>query len=237
MNKILKYYPTFVIFTAITLLIGLGNWQMSRLASKVDLIDTMSERTHMPELYDISTVNKESLDEFEYRKVKLQGEFLNDKEIHLYAGAREIRGSPGYHILTPFKLDNGQVVIINRGWVPEALKDQDQRKETLLEGRQIVLGTMLAGEKNAFFTPVNDPTHNMWFWIDLDGMKNYTNMELAPFFIVASYNKNIEFPVGRDIVPNFRNDHLQYAIIWYSLAAALLIMYIITYAKKRRNQN
>ena len=61
----------------------------------------------------------------EYRHVSLSGEFLHDKEILL--GARSLNDNTGYHVVTPFRLAEGRVILVDRGWIPLDRKTADKR--------------------------------------------------------------------------------------------------------------
>jgi surfeit locus 1 family protein len=76
----------------------------------------------------------ERLDELEYRRVQLHGHFDHSKELLMWPRSLNTestgRGSePGAHVVTPFYCEElGQLVLVNRGWVPRRKMDQDTRK-------------------------------------------------------------------------------------------------------------
>jgi len=110
-------WPGIATLAAMALLISLGNWQMQRLAWKEGLIAAIAARTHA-EPVPLATAEERAGrgEDVEYTRVMLQGQLLNDHEMHLYA-FDEAYG-PGYHVITPLRLADGSAVLVNRGFVP-----------------------------------------------------------------------------------------------------------------------
>lgn len=230
-----KFRPTLIptLFTipALILLISLGTWQLYRLEWKNTLIANVGKALHQEEIDLPSDVASPAA--LQYRKIRVKGQYLHDKEIYLYTGTREYRGEQGYDILTPLKTKEGNVVLIDRGWVPIQKKLPESRPETLTIEEVSVDGYVLLGEKKKFFTPANELSKNLWFFIDIPAIANYTHLHLPDFYILASANTNPkQLPVGRDLSIKIRNDHLQYAITWYSAALALLVIFVLYHRKR-----
>lgn len=226
----LTLIPTLFTIPALIVLVTLGSWQLYRLHWKNALIADIGKAIHLDAAPLPSPIP--SPDSLQYRKIILEGEFLHQHEIYLYTGTREYRGEQGYDILTPLKQKNGTIVLVDRGWVPIDNKLPKTRPETLVNGSVKLEGYVLLGEQKKFFTPENDAKHNMWFWIDIPTIASHTTLNLPPFYILqaAGMNPNA-LPMGRDLTINIRNDHLQYAITWFSAALALLVIYIIYHRK------
>ena len=91
--------PSFII------LLILGSWQVQRLGWKSDLISEYNNNFEKQPV-TIDEVLKDSLN-YKFRKVLVKGEFDNDKEIQLIGKTYE--GNAGYHIITPFFLENNKV--------------------------------------------------------------------------------------------------------------------------------
>jgi surfeit locus 1 family protein len=229
-----KLAPTIITFFAFILLITLGSWQVKRLFWKNELLHSLEKQLSIP-AEELESV-KLDINESKYRKVKVRGEFIHSKEIYVYNGSRSSRSEQGYLIFTPFKLQNNGYVLINRGWIPAAKKSHATRLETLIDGDTQVEGYLMPGERKTFLNPANNPEKNIWFWIDLDEMRNYTELELPDFYIMQTKNKEKGvLPIGNDLsVKNVRNNHLQYAITWYSLAIALLVIFYLSQRQNRK---
>lgn len=114
---------TIATVVATAILIGLGTWQIERLAWKNALI---SERTSNFAAAPVAlTGDENAVEALAWRRVSVTGRFLHDRELHL--AARSLRGNVGYHVLTPLQRDDGRVVLINRGWVGPPKKDPAAR--------------------------------------------------------------------------------------------------------------
>ena len=170
----------------------------------------------------------------EFRHVTDEGVFLHDKEIFL--GATSEAGRNGYQVLTPLREAGGRNVFVNRGFIPAELKDPLTRSEGEIAGTVRVQGLLRlppAG-KPAWFLPDNRRDLNYWLWVDLSAIAATDKLDhVAPFYIDADATPNPGgWPKGGITRLELRNDHLQYAITWFSLAVALIVIYFVYY---RRN--
>ena len=73
---------------------------------------------------------------------------------------------PGYLVLTPLRLDDGAHVIVNRGYVPQELKDPAKRAQSRAAGEVEVTGLMRPPEPRNLFTPVDEPGKGIYFTRD-----------------------------------------------------------------------
>lgn len=227
MKTKLPLFPTIFTICAFVVLMILGTWQVKRLVWKNYTIEEISQRGEMPAI-DLS---KEwvNIDTMKYRKIAMKGHFLHNNEIHLFTGPREMRGDPGYNILTPFELKNGDVVLVDRGWVPATQKERSSRPETLVQGDISIVGMLQSGEHQGMFTPDNNIAKNLWFWLDMPAIAGFTGKQFDNVYVRALENSGAEngLPIAGKATVEIRNDHLQYAIIWYSLGIILLAIYTI----------
>jgi surfeit locus 1 family protein len=83
--------------------------------------------------------------------------------------------------------------------------------------------------KPSFFLPDNRPDLNLWFWVDLPAMARQDEIaDPVPFYIDADTTPNPGgWPKGGITRLDLPNDHLQYAITWFSLAVALIVIYVL----------
>ena len=87
-------------------------------------------------------------------------------------------------------------------------------------------------EKPGYFVPDNEPAKRTFFWRDLTGMAAGLSLgsgvRILPFFIDAGPGRAPGgWPVGGTTNVTLPNDHLQYAVTWYGLAAVLIVMTIL----------
>lgn len=223
-----KLIPTIFTIPALILLFSLSFWQFQRLKWKESIINEIKIQVSLP---SIDLPKSDVLPDYLYRKVKIMGEFIHGKELHLYGGSRQFKGENGYYILTPLKLDDGRIVLINRGWVTEKQKDASLRPDTLLKGRLEIEGFVMKSEDRPLYVHDNQPNNNLWFYIDLAQIKEVINEPIEYFYILAKEVPNTS-PRGKNLEPNIRNHHLGYALTWLFSAIILLVIYIIYHQKQ-----
>ena len=170
----------------------------------------------------------------QFHRVVDTGVYLNDKEIHLAATSPD--GDAGFHVLTPLREETGRIVFINRGFVPQSLRNPKTRVKGELSGTVRVVGLLRLPpkEKPNWFVPDNRPGEDYWFWVDLAAMARAdTLVNVAPFYIDADATPNPGgWPKGGLTRLQLPNHHLQYAITWFSLAVAMIVIYFVYHLRK-----
>ena len=223
-------WPAIMAVAGVAILIALGTWQMQRMAWKQGLLADISQRAHVdPVAVTRAEQSKRAGADVEYLRVKIGGQFLHDKERHLFAF--DSKYGSGYHIFTPLKRADGSIVFVNRGFVPSELRDPAKRDAGQVAGEVEIVGLVRGPEKPRTFTPENNVADNIWYWRDLDGMAvsvfGQEAPRLIPFFIDAEAESSVSgaWPKGGVTRLELPNRHLEYAITWYGLAAALIAVF------------
>ncbi|MER8835561.1 SURF1 family protein [Mesorhizobium sp. M0909] len=208
------------------ILLALGTWQVQRLHWKEGLLETIDQRTHSAPV-PLAEVEKRfaATGDVDYTPVTVTGTFLHQGERHFLA---TWEGQSGFDVFTPLQLDNGRFVLINRGFVPYDFKDSAKRPQGQVTGEVTVTGLARnpLPARPSMMLPDNDPQKNIFYWKDRDAMASSAGLPagaaLVPIFIDANATPNPGgLPVGGVTVIDLPNSHLQYAITWYGLAAAL----------------
>lgn len=220
-------WPGVATLVAVVFLVSLGNWQMQRLAWKESLIAAIAARAHAePTTLAEAEERAGRGEDIEYARVKIDGQLMNEHEIHLYA-FDETHG-PGYHVITPLRLADGSAVLVNRGFVPEELREPAKRQAGQQGGTVAIVGLVRAPETRRMFVPDNDVTRNVWYWRDLDAMAAAAlgpEAARAHQFMVDAEAMPAPpggWPKGGATRLEQPNRHLEYALTWYGLAAALV---------------
>jgi surfeit locus 1 family protein len=208
---------------AFAILVGLGVWQVHRLAWKRDLIARVDARVHAPAApapqpaeWPQVTATKD-----EYRHVRVTGSFLNDRETLVQAVTELGAGS---WVLTPLKADDGAIYLVNRGFVPPDRRSPASRPDGQIAGETAVTGLLRLSEPGGAFLRRNDPAGERWFSRDVVAIAAARGLDdVAPFFIDADATRVPGgYPVGGLTVISFPNNHLVYAITWFGLATMLV---------------
>jgi surfeit locus 1 family protein len=219
------------VLAGIAILIGLGTWQMERRVRKADLIATMDERLASPPITISEFLANNSAED--YRPVSASGTFRHDQE--MYLAARSYQGQLGYHVVTPLILDDGTTaVLIDRGWVPSDRQSPASREAGQVAGTVTVTGIARQPAKPGMFTPDNRPDQNLWYWADLPAMAAHAGLaQAAPLLLEAGTAENPGgLPIGGQTFINLPNNHLQYALTWYSLAVVLAVIYLVSHRRR-----
>ncbi|MEL6236224.1 MAG: SURF1 family protein [Pseudomonadota bacterium] len=202
------------------LLIGLGVWQLQRLAWKEGILADIAERMDaaLPSLPDLP-----SEDAHEYRLVTLSGD-IAPAELHVLTSARP--EGAGYRIISPFTLADGRRLLLDRGFVPQAEKTTRRTG-----GPAEITGNLLWPDETTGYTPEPDPRRNIWFAREVQTMA--AALETEPVMLVAR-SKTGDGIRPLPVSVNIPNDHLEYAITWFGLAAGWSGMTLLFLLRGRR---
>jgi cytochrome oxidase assembly protein ShyY1 len=231
-------------FVMVALFIGLGVWQLQRRTEKHALIAALSERVTaapvaLPPPSEWRTLNAAS-DEFRHVSFTVTYAGLPDAMVYSAGSAvREDVSGPGTWAFLPARLAIGETVVIDTGFVANTMQErgvEDRAVGKLVTGAPVVLtGYLRFPEGAGLLTPAENRTTRLWFTRDHLAMAKTLGWgEVAPFYI------DLETPVPANgiptpgpLSPHLRDEHMQYAITWFTLAAALVIAFGV-WARGRR---
>jgi surfeit locus 1 family protein len=208
--------------------VALGTWQVHRRTWKLDLIHKVETRVHAPgrPAPGVAQWASVSAQTHEYRHVDVSGTYLNAAATKVHA-LTEL-GS-GYWILTPLRVADGSIVLINRGFVPADRPDPSDQPSAVTAADPgsaepiTVTGLLRMTEPGGGFLRPNDAPANRWYSRDVQAIASARGLHsVAPYFIDADASGNSRtdprIPIGGLTVITFHNNHLLYAITWYTLA-------------------
>ncbi|WP_121063026.1 SURF1 family protein [Chachezhania antarctica] len=187
-----------------SILLGLGIWQVQRLHWKDGMIAAIESRIGAAPVPVPETPDPE---DDRYLPVTAQGEILGG-EIHVFI---PVEGGAAYRVIAPFQMEDGRTVLLDRGSVPVSAKTAERPV-----GPMTVTGNLNWPNEADGYTPDPDLAGNIWYARDVPAMAQALGTE--PVLIVASS------PTAPGITPDpvdtggIPNDHLEYAITWFSLA-------------------
>ncbi|SHJ15561.1 surfeit locus 1 family protein [Palleronia salina] len=209
----------------LALLLGLGIWQVQRLAWKQDILARIDARIAGP-AEPLPRNVSEAADE--YQPVTLTGQ-PRDAAIRVLVTTAEL--GPAYRLIYPLDLPDGRAVLLDAGAVPATPgSDIPDLGDTLT-----VTGNLLWPDEVDGFTPDPDLDDNIWFARDLPTMAATLNTDFVLVVANARVHPDIlPLPITSEGIPN---DHLQYAITWFSLAAIWAGMTLLLLRRMARSTN
>jgi surfeit locus 1 family protein len=219
--------PGLTVATLIALLIlfGLGTWQLQRRTEKHALLDQIHARETLPAapievLLPVGAYGA-------FRKATAQGTFANNQEIYVvHARVDDGPTRPGFRVLTPFTLTSGGTILVDRGWVDDARRDPSTRKAGQVEGIVDITGTLQPAGKAAYFTPPPDVAKRVFYVRDVGLMAKSYSLSLRSPLIFEVASGPVGGPEAMPSRVSIPDNHLSYAITWFSLAIVLMVVYL-----------
>jgi len=210
------------VFFFITIFCALGTWQLYRLQWKLEIINEITSGLESNPIEYSKLIKKN------YQRVNVIGVFNYDEQIYLYS--LNDKGKPGYDVITPFETNKNENVLVNRGWISKELKGNPSIN-TKNSSEQIIVGLLRQIYKPNIFKPANDIINNVWFSINLEDFNKVTGKQFNEFVIFLEDNQ-VKIPIPKKITIDVPNNHLKYAITWYSISISIIFYYLYFRRKK-----
>jgi cytochrome oxidase assembly protein ShyY1 len=235
----------FGIFTLlmVALFISLGLWQLQRRLEKHALIAALTERLAAapvplpppPQWGALSAARDE------FRRVSFTATYAKLPDAMVYSAGSAVRydiSGPGTWAFLPARFSGGEIVAVNTGFAQNSMQDREQQDRAvagLVTGEPVTLtGYIRFPETAGMLTPAVNVAKRLWFARDHLAMARALAWgEVAPFYI------DLEQPMPESGIPkpgpldvHLRDDHLQYAITWFTLAEAVVIAFGLWWRKQ-----
>jgi surfeit locus 1 family protein len=234
--------PGLMTAVMLAVLIGLGIWQVHRLAWKEGIlaqIEHSEASPAMPMVGDATSfgltapVAQAPAGPAAYSKVAVTGRFREDLSA-LYGA--EVRATPdgvrmGAQLIVPLIRKDGPALLVDRGWVPLSR----MRPIAMPPGDVTVEGYVRPGDRPGPFAARDDVAMRRFYTLDPSAIGAAIGLKVEPFTLVAlgPQPPNL-FPDPARHMPRPPNDHLSYAITWFGLAVALAVIFTAWSAKVLR---
>ncbi len=170
-----------------------------------------------------------------FLRVLVAGE-IDGRELHVLTSL--IPYGPGFRVIVALADTTtgaaGRVVLADLGYLPEVMKDAGARPAGPVE----VVGALYWPDETDGFTPAPDREANIWFARDLEPMAEALGTE--PLLIVAERHGGSlvggEWPKPLRLGVSLANNHLQYAITWFTLALVWAVMSAMLVRRERERR-
>ena len=222
--------PTILTVVGTLVLCGLGAWQLQRMQEKHSYIDRLRSQAvgapaPMPPSAEWDKLDAAALD---LTRVAAKGAYVDGPIAGVRTtiasgppGSRQLSGF-GRWVFQGFKLEDGGVILVNRGFVPESRMGQIGPAS----GADTVKGFLRAPEARNSFTPADLPTIREFYTRDPAAIAASLGLPPAPFYLEAEREGDgLTPPAGvdvRELIGRIPDNHLQYALTWFGLALTLL---------------
>lgn len=167
------------------LFMGLGTWQVQRRAWKLDLIARVEQRVHAPATSAPGPAQWPNVTAAsdEYRHVTVTGTFLDASQT-LVQAVTDL--GAGYWVLTPLRVADGSIVLVNRGFVPADDRNRVQPGSPASVPTSTITGLLRITEPHGAFLRHNDAGANNWYSRDVQAIAAARGLtHVAPYFIDA----------------------------------------------------
>ena len=210
-------------------MVRLGFWQLSRLAERRAQNQMRKGIRAMPLFTAGGDLDAASTLE---RPARAHGTFVTAPTVRLLN--RMHKGSPGVELVNPFRTDSGNLVWVNRGWIPDRLRDRSfppPVSAVTLSGYLFRPGT--AGLERAHVDSLGPLD---WLRLDPDGFSAAAGIRALPYAMVLTAPADAAlYPLPSQLAALDEGPHLSYAIQWFSFAAIFLIGYL-AWVRKMKNE-
>ncbi len=204
-------------------MVALGVWQLHRLTWKEAIIAEIRAAQAAPPIALPATPSP-------FEKVQIICTWLPGQAA-LYGD--EIKDSPtgpilGAELIQPCQQPNGTIILADLGWVP-------QLTPHALALPPNPVGYIRAPEHPGWFSAPDDPAHRLFYTLDAAPIAQALGLQAAPYMLIAlgpPPPPGSQLPIPARDLPTPPNNHYQYALTWFGLAATLGFQFIF-FARKR----
>ena len=241
-----------LILGAFVTLLGLGTWQLQRLAWKQDLIAQAESRPARP-VEPLEALVAEAgleailgsyadddhsgaIDALSYRRASLTGRFIGDP-VRVFTTLSDANGAyegPGYWIMQGFET-RSSIVFVNRGFIPFQLPPSVTVRAAPV-GQVRFEGLVRPDDPPDLFTPAPDYAAGLLYRRSVPQLMQATGVSVVlPITIDMPASVLPGLPQAGETKFSFSNRHFEYMLTWYGLAAALVVVVVGSLVQRRRS--
>jgi surfeit locus 1 family protein len=216
----LLLWPGLMATAMLAVLLALGTWQVERLHWKRGILAQIARAEAAPAVPMPAEPEP-------YTKVQATGRLRGELSATYGAEVRDTSSGPqlGTYLIVPLELEEGDAVLVDRGWVPE----QRPRAIALPGGDVTLEGYVRPGDVQGMFSATDNPATRQFYTLDPGAIAAALHLpRVSSFVLVAMGPAPPErYPDPARHLPQPPNNHLSYAITWYGLAVALAVIFVL----------
>lgn len=225
---------TIAVAIALAILVGLGTWQLQRLAWKRHVLERVAALQTAPAQPVGAVLERlgEGADADFTRVTATCPGLASAAFLELYS-VRD--GQAGSRLVSACRVQTGRYasVLVDRGFVADTISARPP--VAAADAPVTITGVLRTPEPGNAFSPPNQP--GRWYTRDVAAMAAQLKARSpAPLFLMAETSSNPEWKalVPAPIPTDIPNRHLEYALTWYGLAGALLGVYAAMLFRRRK---
>jgi surfeit locus 1 family protein len=232
----LPFVATLITFVCIVIMFALGNWQLQRAEQKTARLLAVELATKTAQV-DLQQILRNNIDEMLDMPVNFEGNadtaryFLLDNKTH--------NGRVGYQVLVPVQTPTG-TVITNFGWVA-ATKSREVLPSILIDDLKASYAGIISLPLNNAMVKETALVDGNWPKVlqqtDLNVIQQHYKQKILPFVVLLKDQETSSFVRNWKPVVMAPEKHMAYAVQWYLLAIAALVIFIIAQRKKLKRNN
>lgn len=230
-----RWLPLTAALLTLLVFAGLGGWQVQRAGEREQALAAIAAGDDRP-ARPLPT-ERAGLEALAWYRVRVEGRFLAGRDFLL--DNRLVEGRPGFDVLTPFVLDDGRTVLVDRGWVPADGRRPAEPIHLDPAGEQVdaVRGRLWRPESGLALWPALARDEGGWpriaTRVDYTALGEALGRELVPAVIRVEEPAPWAFE-PRPVEPRFGPErHLGYAFQWFALAFTVLAVTVILLIRTR----
>jgi len=228
-----KLLPTLATLILLPVMISLGIWQLGRADEKRAMLQAQAERAQLP-VYDIVDETTKPAD-LAHRRLKATGHF--DSQHHIYIDNKVYQGKVGYDVVQPLLLENSDTaVLVNRGWIAATESRAVLPQVPHAASQQMIEGLARIDTKDVASLGAGNRAGKDWpalvRWIDISELQKSLPFKIKPYLLLQTNDTQDGLVREWKFSNSPPEKNLSYAIQWFSLATALVLIYLIVNTKK-----
>jgi surfeit locus 1 family protein len=228
--------PTLVTVLLFPLLLGLGFWQLDRAEQKQALVAEYEQRSELPPVELVPGL--EDGESLRYRRVQVTGRYDSARQLLLDNQVRERRA--GFNVVTPLLIDEGETaVLVDRGWRPLGATRSDLPDVGVEGGQRRVHGEAYVPFEGYRLGEAAEPSGWPRFiqYVDFAQLEAVVGRNLLPLIVRLDPGEPDGYLREWPVIPFSADRHIGYAVQWFALAAALLLIYLVVNTHRRSTRS
>jgi surfeit locus 1 family protein len=224
--------PTLAMVLLLPVLLALGFWQLDRADQKRALVAEYEHRSELPPVELVPGLSE--TEPMRYRRVQVTGRFDSSHQLLLDNQIHERR--PGFNVITPLVIDEGETaVLVDRGWLPLQESRSELPDVGVPESQRRLEGEAYVPFEGYRVGEAAEPAGWPRFiqYVDFTQLEAVIGRSLIPLIVRLDATEPDGYSREWPVIPFSADRHLGYAVQWFAMATALVVIYLVVNTRRR----